>query len=218
MGMIKAEDIKGALETISELIEKNRAYLIELDQQNGDGDLGISMDEGFKAVVRYLQEAQEDDLGRLFLNVSKVFNEAAPSSLGTILSIGIMGIAKALKGEVETDLPGLTGALEAGVGAIMEKAKSKQGEKTILDSLIPGIETLKEYSDSSEEAYREAFLSAGRGSEKTREMKPVHGRAAYYGEKSIGMLDGGSVVGRIIFEGVFSYYRKAEMEFEGKNM
>ena len=30
--------------------------------------------------------------------------------------------------------------------------------------------------------------------------RQVHGRAAYYGEKSIGLLDGGSVVGRLIFE------------------
>ena len=127
MGMIKAEDIKGALETISELIEKNRAYLIELDQQNGDGDLGISMDEGFKAVVRYLQEAQEDDLGRLFLNVSKVFNEAAPSSLGTILSIGIMGIAKALKGEVETSRP--NGRVGSRGGSNHGKSQVQTGRK-----------------------------------------------------------------------------------------
>ena len=33
-------------------------------------------------------------------------------------------------------------------------------------------------------------------------MKSVHGRAAYYAEKSIGILDGGSVVGKLIFEGI----------------
>ena len=37
-------------------------------------------------------------------------------------------------------------------------------------------------------------------------MKAVHGRASYYGDKSIGMLDGGSVVGKIIFEGIYHYY------------
>jgi hypothetical protein len=33
-------------------------------------------------------------------------------------------------------------------------------------------------------------------------MRSVHGRAAYYGDKSIGILDGGSVAGRLIFEAV----------------
>jgi hypothetical protein len=36
-------------------------------------------------------------------------------------------------------------------------------------------------------------------------MKSVHGRAAYYGEKSIGILDGGSVAGKLIFQGIYVY-------------
>ena len=31
-------------------------------------------------------------------------------------------------------------------------------------------------------------------------MKAVWGRAAYYGEKSLGLLDGGSYVGALIFK------------------
>ena len=45
-----------------------------------------------------------------------------------------------------------------------------------------------------------AAEAAARGSESTANMPAVHGRAAYYGEKSIGLVDGGSVVGRLIFE------------------
>ena len=45
-----------------------------------------------------------------------------------------------------------------------------------------------------------AAEKAAQGSESTKEMKSVHGRAAYYAEQSIGILDGGSVVGKLIFE------------------
>lgn len=45
-----------------------------------------------------------------------------------------------------------------------------------------------------------AAEKAAQGSENTKEMKSVHGRAAYYAEQSIGILDGGSVVGKLIFE------------------
>ena len=31
-------------------------------------------------------------------------------------------------------------------------------------------------------------------------MTPRHGRAAYYGEKNLGRLDGGAVAGQLIFE------------------
>jgi dihydroxyacetone kinase len=47
---------------------------------------------------------------------------------------------------------------------------------------------------------------AAQGSESTRNMLPKHGRAAYYGEKSIGVLDGGSVVGKLIFEALAAYF------------
>ena len=83
----------------------------------------------------------------------------------------------------------------------MDKAGSKPGEKTILDSIYPAAESLLADRDGDfKEALRNAAEKAAEGSESTRSMKSVHGRAAYYGEKSIGLLDGGSVVGRLIFE------------------
>ena len=41
--MMNSRSLKGAMENISALMDKYRDYLVELDAQNGDGDLGISM-------------------------------------------------------------------------------------------------------------------------------------------------------------------------------
>ena len=186
---------------ISGIMTENKDYLIKLDQQNGDGDLGVSMSEGFAAAARFVEETQETDLGKLLMQTGGVFNEAAPSSLGTIISFAFMGMAKSLKGKTETDPAGFAEAVMAGVEKIMAKAGSKPGAKTILDSIYPAAQSLLEHRDCSfEESFRAAAKAAAEGSEATREMKSVHGRAAYYGEKSIGILDGGSVVGKLIFE------------------
>jgi dihydroxyacetone kinase-like protein len=157
-------------------------------------------------VTDYLAGAEETDLGRLLLKCGGVFNEAASSSLGTVLAMGIMGMAKVLKGKEAAVLPEIALALEGGIRSIMEKAKSKPGEKTILDALCPAVEVLKNAGSSDEKAAWEAAArAAAEGSERTRAMKSVHGRAAYYGEKSIGILDGGSVVGKLIFQGIWDY-------------
>ena len=204
---MNAQSLAGALASISRLMAENRDYLIELDQKNGDGDLGISMAAGFKAVSDYLAAAEEKDQGKLFMKSSGVFNEAAPSSLGTILSIGFMGMAKALRGKEEAGTGEIAGAMEAGIAAIMEKAKSRPGEKTILDALCPAAEALKNAGSLSDaEAWAKAAEAAAIGSESTRAMKSVHGRAAYYGEKSIGVLDGGSAAGKLIFQGISAYF------------
>lgn len=197
--------VKGIIEAISREMSENRDYLVELDQVNGDGDLGISMDDGYKAVAEYLKTSEEKDLGKLIMACGKVFNASAPSSLGTITSFGFMGIAKALKGKEEAGFEEAAKAMLAGVENIMEKAESKPGEKTIIDSLYPGAQTLVKYASDPEKAVTEAVKAAEEGSEATRQMMAVHGRAAYSAERSIGILDGGSVVGKLIFKGIAGY-------------
>ena len=195
--------LKKAVASISRLMTENRDYLTELDAQNGDGDLGISMSAGYAALVEFLEGSDETNLGKLLMQCSGVFNEAAPSSLGTITSFGMMGMAKALKGKTEATLEEVISALEAGVDMIMQKAGGKPGEKTILDALCPAVDALKANTDSSAAAaFGAAAIAAADGSKSTIEMRSVHGRAAYYGDKSIGILDGGSVAGKLIFEGI----------------
>ena len=203
-------DLVNVIKSISSIMDENRDYLIELDAQNGDGDLGISMSNGFKALVSFLENNKENDIGKVFMKMSSVFNEASPSSLGTILSFTMIGMAKSLKGKNKIELVDIAQAFENGIKTIMDKANSKLGEKTILDSLYYGVETLKNNVDlTPKEAFEKAFASASEGSENTRNMKAVHGRASYYGDKSLGVLDGGSVVGKLIFEGIYNYYIEA---------
>jgi len=75
---MNAKDVKGACKIISDVMTKNKDYLIQLDQQNGDGDLGISMSEGYKAVSDFLDTSDETDLGKLFMKMGMTFNEKAP--------------------------------------------------------------------------------------------------------------------------------------------
>ena len=201
-----ATSLKQAMACISKRMGENKDYLIKLDQQSGDGDLGLSMAAGFGAAAAYLDGADETDLGRLLMKTASAFNEAAPSSLGTILSFGLMGMAKALRGKTEATLEEAADAFTAGVERIMEKAKSRPGEKTILDSICPGVQALKENAGAGKkDAYAAAARAAAAGADATRQMQAVHGRAAYYGEKTVGMLDGGAVVGKLLFEALSDF-------------
>ena len=194
-------DLLRAFEAVSARIDENRYLLVSLDQQNGDGDLGISMSSGFHAAVRFLRGPQETDWGRRLNACGDAFNEAAPSSLGTILTFFLKGMARDLKGVCTCDLSRLARAMRTGLDNVTARAGSKPGEKTILDSLDPGVTALEENARQGVRAAFEAAARAARdGSERTREMTAVWGRAAYYGERSVGVLDGGSVVGALIFE------------------
>ena len=51
------QSVIDGLSKISAVMTENKEYLIKLDQQNGDGDLGVSMSEGFAAAAAFAAEA-----------------------------------------------------------------------------------------------------------------------------------------------------------------
>ena len=69
--------MKAAVLSIYEKITENKEYLIQLDQQNGDGDLGLSMQNGFlwkrKIWERYLCWHQEDLMKQPPLHLAQFF-------------------------------------------------------------------------------------------------------------------------------------------------
>lgn len=199
--MLTSERFRDIFRAISIKMSEEREYLVELDQRNGDGDLGISMSDGYAAASAALDASSEQDLGRLCICAGKAFNEAAPSSLGTITAICLMGMARILKGHTEADISLAGEALMAGTAKITEKAGSKTGEKTILDAIVPAAEAIRNNADRGKEtALLAAAEAAAEGAKSTAAMPAVHGRAAYYSDKGIGLIDGGAIVGKMIFE------------------
>lgn len=196
--------IKLAFAEISDCISANVDLLTMLDQQSGDGDLGVSMRSGFEAASAFVAGSNERDCGRLLNGAADAFNRAAPSSLGTILSFFLKGMARRLRGIESFDHIVLATAMEQGLKNVMEKAGSKPGEKTILDALAPAVSALNMPQATASTAFTAAASAAETGAESTRRMQAVWGRAAYYGAQSIGKIDGGAVVGKLIFKSLSS--------------
>lgn len=202
--MYSKKDLIRAFEFISNEMNENRGYLIKLDQQNGDGDLGITMSNGFSAALKEMINYESDDIGMLLFKSAMSFNEKAPSSLGTIISFGLMAVGKEYRGKTEFSNRDIIEFLKIFNNEIMNKGGARPGEKTILDTLVPTTEFLVNnfQSFNISELFEKSVKVAKNNSENTKNMKSVHGRAAYYGDASIGVLDGGSYVGYLIFKGI----------------
>ena len=200
--MIDTKVLASGFMAISKKISENKMYLISLDQKIGDGDLGISMDNGFKAASDINSvNADAADIGKLLFLAGKGFNEAAPSSLGTIISMLLIDAAKEMKGREETSLADFGKTIHKSINTIMEKLESKLGEKTFFDAVLPAAEALCEDAElSDKQRLKNAAEAACNGAESTKDMVAKHGRAAYFAEKTLGSIDGGAEVGRIIFE------------------
>jgi len=204
MQTITLENIKGIMKEISRIMDENKDYLVELDSKAGDGDLGISMSSGFKAVLTS-DSMEKESIKKFFMSAGMVINEASPSSLGTIIFMGMIAGAKSVGDEESLDSKAIGRFFMAAAQSVMDKTGSKTGEKTILDSIVPAAKTLMESTDDLLPAVNNAYEAAKAGMLATKEMQAVHGRAAYYGEKSIGFQDGGATVGMLIFKAMNNY-------------
>lgn len=202
--------IKKLLKSLAETMGEQRDYLIELDQVCGDGDLGLTMSDGFLAASNFAQSSEETDLGKLLYGAGKEMSKAVPSTMGTLMASGLMQAGKVLKGQeelAEADLYRLFEAYEEGVQL---RGKAQLGEKTFLDGIHPAVEALKKAGQeglSLEEACAKAAKGAEEGLQSTTTMQARHGRAATRGEASISLLDPGAAVAKLMFDALLNAVR-----------
>jgi dihydroxyacetone kinase-like protein len=208
MDKLDAKDIKTIFEKVREIMVENEDYLFELDSKMGDGDLGLTMKNGFIKVDEELGSLEETDIGKIFIKAGMVLASTVPSTMGTLMATGLLRAGKEFKDNNQVDLSNLVEGFSAFVKGIMERGKSRPGEKTLIDSLLPAAEGLKNALNkkaSLSEAFKIAYSAAKEGLESTKNMTSIHGKAFYHTERSKGTVDPGAAAGVLFIRGFSDY-------------
>ena len=193
--MLTGEDFIRFFKAMKKMTDREKDELIRLDSVAGDGDLGLSMSDGFSSVANYLEGKTFNDIGELFYRAGKDMQVSAASSLGTLLAFGFMGVGKELKGKTEIHYQDLAAALTAFEESVEKLGGAKPGDKTFLDGFDPAVQVLSE-ATSDQEAKAllwQAAEAAKKGANSTTGMLAKFGRIAFKGEDSRTILDPGSV-------------------------
>ena len=200
---IISSDIKRIFSCLKEVMISNKEKLIELDGIMGDGDLGLTMVNAFTTASDEAAETEDTDLGKIFSKAGMSMAKAAPSTMGTLMGTGFMRGGKAVKEKTELGLSEMSQFWRAFVDGLMERGKTKPGDKTIIDSLDPAATALEKAAlagKSLKEGFADAAEAAEKGMENTRSMAAQVGRLAYNQEKSKTIIDPGSVVGFLVIK------------------
>jgi len=216
---LTVKDLKIILNTIAQLMRKNRERLIELDCTIGDGDLGVTMEKGFTAAERELADFEGTAVDQFTLKVGMAIAKAAPSTMGTLTATGFMRAAKACKGREALNAEDLCTFFSAFADGIKERGKAELGDKTVLDVLYPCAEaicrqvrTATGTDHTLDDAVQTTLISpsealwagqaaAEKAFEQTKQLTSQHGKAAVFREKSIGLPDPGSAAILLIIQG-----------------
>jgi dihydroxyacetone kinase-like protein len=190
-------DIKRGILILSDELVAVKEELTEIDSKLGDGDMGISMAKGGAALQATVKQFENGQICDLFSECALAFNQAAPSTLGTLLSGGLLALSRECKGKQTLTDADIVHFPQKITQAIANRGKAKLGDKTILDALIP-------YADALESAYartgnllsslQEAISFAEAGMERTKGMLARSGRAKWLGERNSEYPDGGAVL------------------------
>ena len=159
------------------------------DGKIGDGDLGITILNGFEEINNNINKFS-DDMGVNFMICSQAFVKKSGSSFGTLIAFSFMNISKNFKGKKECNHEDVVGIFETTLKTIQERGKTKLGDKTIADSLDLIIKKLKDSSN-----YSEVFKSATKQAlENFKGKKILIGRARMFEDKTKDLDDPGMFV------------------------
>ena len=157
-----------------------------VDGKIGDGDLGITILNGFEEINNNINKFS-DDMGANFMICSQAFVKKSGSSFGTLIAFSFINISKNLKGKTECNHEDIISIFEIALKTIQERGKTKLGDKTIADSLDLIIKKLKDNKN-----YPEAFKSATKQAlEDFKGKKILVGRARMFEDKTKNLDDPG---------------------------
>lgn len=205
---ITLDDVLGILARMADDMDSNRDYLIELDSAIGDGDHGVTMTRGFRAVKNALPEWKGEDIGTVLAKAGTTFNGAAGSTIGAFMAIAFVGAGKEALGKREIGLGDLVKMAHAAEARIRERGKAKPGDKTMLDAIVPATRALDESMENRAsllQALENARQAAEQGMISTRDMKAAMGRARWIADRTIGHQDPGATSSYLMLKSAVDY-------------
>ena len=186
----------GAIQRLQEEMSTHFDTLNTADGKLGDGDLGITMSRGMEEIAAVMGELP-DDLGLAMLKCSQAFTKSSGSSYGTLMALGMMAIAKQIKGQTAIEPSEFSALIMVARDQIQTRGKAEIGGKTVLDSLDAIVKLTSGLTDL--EDIRTAAVLAVDDSLTEFVNKPATmGRARMFGEKSIGLDDPGMLAMKFI--------------------
>ncbi|MEG0075199.1 MAG: dihydroxyacetone kinase subunit DhaL [Eubacterium sp.] len=193
--VVKKENIVTFIHLLNDKMQQHRQELTDMDQAIGDGDHGINMSRGMKAVEEKLPTFENKNIDEILKSVGMTLVSTVGGASGPLYGTAFMKAGMSVKGKETLSSEDIATLFDAAIDGIVTRGKATTGEKTILDAIVPAKEAyIKAISEGKTimEALTIAEAAAWDGVEYTKTIIATKGRASYLGERSIGYQDPGA--------------------------
>ena len=193
--IVTSEAVVAAVMRVGKALVESEDYLTALDQQMGDGDLGITLSKIGGALVEFAGAPPVDgDIGKWLGKAGMAANKAGSSSFGTLLATAFMRGGKVVAGKAELTPADIAAMLSAADVGVQERGKAQLGDKTVVDALHPAalaFAAAVEAGDPLPAAAATALRAAEAGRDQVTPLRSKIGRASWVGERTEGKVDAG---------------------------
>jgi dihydroxyacetone kinase len=177
-------------------IQADRERLNALDGAIGDGDHGLTMEIGWKAVQVVLDTRDASaTISELCDEIAEAFLESVGASVGPLYSSGFRSAGRAVSDRLNLDAEALVHWLEGMSSGIQKRGGASIGQKTMVDAWRPAVEAARhrlEQGGTSAGCLAAAADAAALGAASTKDVVSQMGRSKKLGARSKGHADPGA--------------------------
>jgi len=191
------------IDSVAKTILDAEEEIESLDRAIGDGDHYINIKRGSIAVQSIKSELTTLPPDQAFKKIGMTLMASVGGASGPLFASFFLALAKEVS--CECNLPQFSKGFTSGVESIMDRGKSKLGDKTMLDVLIPvskKLESLANERSEKQKLIKEIDLVAMAGVIATKDMMPSKGRSASLAERAVGHIDPGAKTCQLIISTV----------------
>lgn len=186
--------VRSRIEKACNAVMKEEPTITRYDEIVGDGDCGYTLRDGAKQVLHFISST---DLSALPATVSDLVTDLEVNMGGTSGALYCIFLT-ALSASLATEKT-VPDALKAAMEQLLKYTRARLGDRTMLDCLIPFVETLRESGGNAKKAIEEAK----KGVEGTKTMQAKLGRSTYLDESAtMGVPDPGAYGLLILLQGM----------------
>ena len=190
--------IRDLFAEIAALLKDQEAELGRIDAVAGDGDHGQGMRRGAEAAAKAMAAAVGAGAGAqttLALG-GDAWADRAGGTSGAIWGLLLRSWSNAFSDSEAPDDKAVTEGAQLALDGVTRLGRARVGDKTLVDALVPFVETLKAEAGAGKplsDAWTSAANAADAAATATSSLTPRLGRARPLAEKSIGHPDAGAV-------------------------
>ncbi|KAL8657607.1 MAG: hypothetical protein Q9226_001750 [Calogaya cf. arnoldii] len=176
--------LRSSLQSALDKLISCEAEVSRYDSIVGDGDCGVGLKRGAEGIKQYLEEEDTPADALSFLTkIAGIVEATMDGTSGALYAIFLNALAANVRKQDSENTTDVTPwmwaqALSESLKALGVYTPAQPGDRTLMDALVPFVETLKATGNT-----KQAAEAAKRGAENTKGMTPSLGRSVYVGGK-----------------------------------